>query len=145
LANPVGVENFHVRVVASDSLFGDSLDTLAHGDFANTSLARLTLHVYLALAQTTTANPSADDGDSLLGLVTETTSRIQAGRTLDSGEYLISPPLRHAVATVLWGEVLFWALPRLSNMLIQATNHSLTCKKYPGDRRTLDKPARQYN
>ena len=69
LSDPIGIEDLEVGEVPVDSLFCDSLDVLGHGYLADTHVSRLTLHVDLALAQSTTADSGTDDDDALLGLV----------------------------------------------------------------------------
>ena len=74
--NPVGIEDLEVGEVAVDTLFCDSLDVLGHGDLAHTHVPRLTLHVDLALSQSTTADSGTDDDYTLLGLVAEATCSV---------------------------------------------------------------------
>ena len=71
LANPVRVENFEVREVTCNTLFGHALCVLGHGDLLDTGLGWLTLHVNLALSQSTTADAGADENNALLGFVSE--------------------------------------------------------------------------
>ena len=70
-ANPIGIENFEVREVTCNTLFGHALCVLGHGNLLDTGLGWLTLHVNLALSQSTTADAGPDENNALLGFVSE--------------------------------------------------------------------------
>ena len=111
LANPVGVEDLEVWVALAGSLLSHALNRLSHGDLLDTGLRWLALHVDLALAQATTADAGADDGDSLLRLVAQAASCIEASWTLDALEDRLTAPAGHTVTAVCGWNVLLRLLP----------------------------------
>ena len=131
LADPVGVQDFQVGVVAGAALFGDALDVLAHGDLANTGLGGLALHVHLALAQATAANAGADDDNALLGLVAEATGCVDSGWLLDAVENGSTAPLGHAGLPVHVRQGGLWLLPSLADVVVESLRHvdtSASCR-----------------
>ena len=125
-ANPVRVENFEVREVASNTLFSNTLCVLGHGDFGDTSLGWLTLHVNLTLAQSTTADPGADENNALLGLVAQSASSIEACWTLDTAVDRFTAPLCHTRLSEHVRESLFWLLPGFTNIVVESFCHGNT-------------------
>ena len=131
LADPVGVQDLEVGVVASTALFGDALDVLAHGDLADTGLGGLALHVHLALAQATAANAGADDDNALLGLVAEAARGVDAGWLLDAVKDGGTAPLRHAGLPVHVRQGGLRLLPSLADVVVESLRHmdtSASCR-----------------
>ena len=117
LANPVGVENFEVRVALVGSLLSHALDGLRHGDFLDTSLRRLALHVDLTLAESSASYARADYGNALLRLVAEAAGCVEASWTIDALEYRLTAPSCHTVTAVCRRNVLLRLLPNRSKVL----------------------------
>ena len=124
LSNPVGVEDLEVRIAPVGSLLGHALDGLAHRDLLDACLGRLALHVDLALAQPSSAYASPHYDDTLLRLVADSSSSVDAGGALDSLEHRLSSPARHAVASVPGGQGCLRGLPERADMLLDT--HSQT-------------------
>ena len=125
-ANPVRVENFEVREVASNTLFSDTLCVLGHGDLGDTSLGWLTLHVNLTLAESTTADTGTDEDNTLLGLVSQAASSIETCWTLDAAVDRLTAPLCHTRLSEHVRESLFWLLPSFTNIVVESFCHGNT-------------------
>jgi len=117
LADPVGVENFEVRVALVGSLLSHALNGLGHGDLLDTGLRRLALHVDLTLAKSSTSYARADYSNALLRLVAEAAGCIEASWTIDALEDRLAAPSGHTVATVCCGNVLLRLLPNRTKVL----------------------------
>jgi len=74
--------------------------------------------VDLALAQSTSTDTRAHDHNSLLGLVANTASRVDASWLVDSVHDRLPAPLCHAVAAVVVREGILGALPNIRDCLI---------------------------
>jgi len=111
LSNPVGVENFQVREVTCNTLFGNTLRVLGHGNLGDTSLGWLALHVNLTLAKSTTADTSSDKDNALLGLVAHSAGGVKTGWAFDAAVDWFAAPLSHASLSVHVGQCILWTLP----------------------------------
>ena len=123
LANPVRVENFEVWEVACNTLFSHALGVLGHGDFLDTGLGWLALHVNLTLSQSTTADSGSDEDDTLLCFVAKGASRIEASWAFNSAIDRFTAPLSHSGLPVHVRQCIVWALPSLTNVLVQSLSH----------------------
>ena len=117
LADPVGVEDFEVRVALAGSLLSHALNGFGHGDLLDTCLGRLALHVDLTLAQSSTSYACADYSNALLRLVAEAAGCIETSWTIDALEYRLTAPSCHTVAAVCCGNVLLRLLPNRTKVL----------------------------
>ena len=124
LSNPVRVQNFHVREMAGNTLFSHALSVLCHSDFLDTGLAWLALHVDFTLAKSTTADSGSDHDNALLCLVTEATSCVDTGWTVNLAVHRFAAPLSHTGLAEHVRRSLFWLLPSFTNMLIQSSSHN---------------------
>ena len=124
LADPIGVQDLEVGVVAGAALFGDALLVLGHGDLGDTGLGRLALHVDLALAKATTANTGTNEDNALLGFVTKSASGVDSGWSFDSSEDWLPSPSSHSFLTEHVRKAFFRLLPSLSNIVINTLCHN---------------------
>ena len=109
--------------MAVDTLFGDALRVLGHGDLGDTGLGWLALHVNLALSESTTADAGSNEDDPLLGLVAHAASSVQTGWSLDAAVDRFTAPLSHALLSVHVGQCVFWTSPGVANVLVQSLCH----------------------
>jgi hypothetical protein len=83
LVDPVRVQNTEVSTLTTDTFFGGGTERTLILELRNTLVDRLTEGSTLGYRSLTTTTTNADtvDNETLLGLVTQTTSLIRARRT----------------------------------------------------------------
>ena len=123
LTDPVGVQDLEVRVATADALLRDPLDALRHRDLRDPRLGGLSLHVDLALPQSTSSDSGSTDDDALLGLVSALSSGVESSRAIDAEHDRVPSPARHPVTAEVMGQCVLRTLPGFSNVMIETSTH----------------------
>ena len=123
-ADPIRVQNLEIWIAPTDTLLSDSLNRLRHCDLLDTCVGWLPLHVDLALPQASSSDTGPDHHNSLLGLVSYSSCRIDSRWALYTLEYAFASPSSHPLSAGLSRDACLGTIP--SGLHVLRDSHNRT-------------------
>lgn len=123
LAYPVGIEDLEIREVTIDTLLGNTLDGLAHGDLAQSPSLGTPSRFDVMLSEATSPDTGPDNDKTLLCLEAELSGPVEPGRVFDPHDSGFLSPLNLPLPVELLEVAFLGDLPGLRNIIIHVLAH----------------------
>src|SRR3989441_8294165 len=124
LADPVGVQDLHVRIVLGGPLLRDPLNRLRHRDLDEPAAFRVSSAHRARPSPAPSADPCTDDDIPLLCAISQFSGAIDAGRPFHADEGVAAAPFDHPLKMGLLDHAAPRILPRLFDERVQVPRTS---------------------